>query len=74
MMLSAQLAVGMYCISTEYRFLEQQKEDENQAMTVTEKILKNEKISEEVSDSENFLSRALEIAYIYLPHDIPIVG
>ncbi len=36
--------------------------------------LTNYKNLGKVSDSENWLSRSLEIAYVFLHHDIPVVG
>lgn len=28
----------------------------------------------QITESENWLSRSLEISYLFLPHDIPLVG
>ncbi|KAL4454738.1 hypothetical protein ABPG74_021943 [Tetrahymena malaccensis] len=62
LLFNAQLSVGFYCVSTEYRFIEQP-----QANLTKENC-------DEVTNSENYLSRALEIAFVYLPHEVPLVG
>ncbi|KAL4499167.1 hypothetical protein ABPG72_006753 [Tetrahymena utriculariae] len=62
LLFNAQLSVGFYCVSTEYRFIEQP-----QANLTKENC-------DEVTNSENYLSRALEMAFVYLPHEVPLVG
>ena len=60
----AQTAVTFYCISTETRFLDESlKKGQSQIQRTLE-----------ISDSENWLSRSLEIAYVFLPHEVPLVG
>lgn len=53
------LGVSLYCYSTEARFLEDSKKSK----------LKHQ----DISDSENWLSRSLEIVYTFLPNDMPLV-
>ncbi|EAS00217.1 hypothetical protein TTHERM_00215920 (macronuclear) [Tetrahymena thermophila SB210] len=82
------LCVSFYCISTETRFINDQKKNKQKEISQLQlqsgnnqsaqnqqkyaKFLQN--LNYEVSESENWLSRSLEIAYVFLPHDMPLVG
>lgn len=52
------LAISLYCYSTETRFIEKQKNCD----------------SNDVLDSEHWLSRSLEIAYSFMPPEAPILN
>lgn len=52
------MAISLYCFSTETRFLEKQKVGD----------------SSDVLDSEHWLSRSLEIAYMFMPPEAPILN
>jgi hypothetical protein len=65
----ANLAVALYCISTETRFL-----NDSGGEGGAQKRGTSANRTYEITESENWLSRSLEIAYIFLPHDIPLVG
>ncbi|KAL4503197.1 hypothetical protein ABPG72_000803 [Tetrahymena utriculariae] len=83
------LCVSFYCISTETRFINDQKKNKQKEISQLQlqsgnnqsalqnqqkyaKFLQN--LNYEVSESENWLSRSLEVAYVFLPHDMPLVG
>lgn len=53
------LTISLYCYSTETRFLQKNKENGDPS---------------QVLDSEHWLSRSLEIAYTFLPHEAPILN
>lgn len=61
------LAIVFYAISTEYRFIERREE----YMSTLDKTPPPVKIT--IPESEAYLGRAVEIAYLFLNHEMPFV-